>query len=109
MTDQTANPVACELGDKAKADQVLEWTDLGPLAISTVAIAGGVKSTYPLHVADRLEDLVDRENQCCGSWLHASTTRLPDAIRLEITTTNADGLTLIETLAGLRASSGEPT
>ncbi len=94
------DPVVCTLGVKERTVRVLEWSDLGALSLTSERIDGGVASTYPIGIADAVEDLANRENSCCGSWLMASTERLGDVIRLQVTTENPAGLDLIRSMAG---------
>lgn len=92
--------VVCTLGVDDRAERRLEWTDLGALALTSDRIEGGVATTYPTDVAEAVEDLAQRESNCCGSWLSANTERMGDVVRLEITTENPDGLSLILKMAG---------
>lgn len=94
-------PVACTLDDEQFQKQGLEWSDLGALSLSTERIEGGVVSTYPLNLLDRVSDLADRESGCCGSWLSVNVSQADDVVRLELTTANPDGLAVIEGMAGL--------
>lgn len=92
--------VVCTLGADERTDRGLEWADLGALALTSDRIDGGVASTYPIDVADAVEDLAHRESGCCGSWLDVTTERLGEVVRLEITTGDPDGLGLILKMAG---------
>ena len=94
-------PIVCTLSDTELAERGLEWSDLGPLALMSERIEGGIASTYPLEIADQVEDLANRESGCCGTWLATSVRRGNDVVRLELTTENPDGLSLIEAMAGL--------
>ena len=97
-------PVVCTLTTKERAQRGLAWTDLGGLALTSHRIDDGVTSTYSLELADQIEDLATLERNCCGSWLTISTTRSGDVITLQLTTSNPDGLEMIESIAGLSAS-----
>jgi hypothetical protein len=97
-------PVVCTLSTKARAQRGLEWADLGKISLTSERIDGGVTSTFPLEVADQVEDLANSEMSCCGSWLTISTTRTAETIELEVTTTNPDGLTVITDAIGLSPS-----
>ena len=92
--------VACTLSTKGRSAQVLEWVDLAKRAIDSTEVAGGVASTFPVELAAELEDLVDREVSCCGTWLDLTLTRSGDTVRLELTTANPDGLALVRSIAG---------
>lgn len=97
-------PVVCTLTTKERAQRGLAWTDLGRLALTSRRIDDGVTSTYSLELADEIEDLASLERTCCGSWLTIATVRSADAITLQLTTSNPDGLAMIESIAGLSAS-----
>ena len=97
----TSPKLVCTLSDHSRDAQALEWPDLQTLALTTSRIDGGVASTFPSSMADRIEDLVSRENACCGTWLRTRTTIVADQLRLELTTTNPDGESLIHTMCGL--------
>ena len=100
MTDQPA-PVVCTLSPKELQNRHLEWGDIRTLSLTTSAVENGVLVTFPIKLAHSVEDLAERENHCCGSWLSTTTERLEDTIRLEITTQNPEGLPLILSMAGL--------
>ncbi len=94
-------PVVCTLTTLEMAAQTLEWVDLAPLALSRHDVDGGVASTYPLVLADQIEELASRETSCCGSWLTIAHERGDDEFRLRLTTTNPDGVDLIRSFSGL--------
>lgn len=102
-SDETTDvpAVVCTLEAGSRADQKLEWSDLGAHALSKERIEGGVLSTYPIGLAAQIEDLANREMACCGTWLATKTARVGDVIRVELTTTNPEGLGLILSIAGL--------
>lgn len=104
LTGDAPPAVACTLGQKDLAERVLEWSDLRDLAISAVAIEGGVASTYPADLRDRIADLVDRERSCCGTWLVSKMSPHDDGVLLSLTTTNPDGLAVIERMVAPAAS-----
>lgn len=101
--DEAIPPVVCTLSLGKKSDQVLEWRDIRTLALSREAIENGVTSTFPLEVADKVEDLADREISCCGSWLEINHRRDAGALYLTLTTRNPEGLELIRSMSGLNA------
>lgn len=92
--------VTCSLSLGDRAVRQLEWADLGSLSLTSERIPDGAASTYPIDMADAVEDLANREKSCCGSWLDATTERVGDTIRLEITTKNPDGLAVILSMSG---------
>lgn len=94
-------PVVCTLAIGRIGPQQLEWTDVATHAVTRVAIAGGAESTFPLDLADQIEELAAREMACCGSWLEISHERIGDALRLRLTTTNPEGVALIRSMSGL--------
>lgn len=97
----TPPPIVCTLSAAELAERGLEWSDLGPLALTSERIDGGIASTYPLEIADQVEDLANRESSCCGTWLSAAVSRVDGVVRLELTTANPDGLAIIVSMAGL--------
>ncbi len=103
MTTQNESipPVVCTLVEGELPTRNLEWNDVGELALTAEPIELGVRSTYPIAIADQIEDLCGREVNCCGSWLTIESYRTNDAIRVEITTANPDGLELVRSIAGL--------
>ncbi len=100
--DVSETAVACTLSLVELSAQGLEWADLAALSLRSERIDGGVASTYPVEMADAVEDLARRENGCCGSWLSAATERCGEVIRLEVTTENAAGLGVILAMTGHR-------
>lgn len=100
-TDQEAvPPIVCTLAPDELTPRVLEFGDLREAALSTERIEGGVGSTYPIELADAVEDLANRESSCCGTWLDIATSRTGATIRLELTTSNPDGVELIMSALG---------
>lgn len=97
--DEPVPPVVCTLTIDKLAEQKLEWSDLAPLALSREDIAGGTASTYPLKLADKIEDLAEREISCCGSWLTIAHERHDDHLALRLTTTNPEGVDLIRSFS----------
>ena len=102
MTDSAPPPVVCTLTTKALAEQTLEWNDISPMALSSVALPNGARSTFALTHAEAVEDLAAREMSCCGSWISISTERT-HVLTLELTTTNPDGVELIQSIACVTA------
>jgi hypothetical protein len=100
-TNEPPPPVVCTLSLGKRSAQQLEWSDLVPLALTREAVDGGVESTYPLALADQIEELAEREISCCGSWLIIKHERRHDDIRIELTTHNVDGVTMIRSFSGL--------
>lgn len=94
-------PVVCTLDDEQLVKQGLEWSDLRALSLSAERIDGGVETTYPVELFDQVQDLADRENSCCGTWLATKVSRVGDVVLLELTTANPDGLAVIHRMAGL--------
>lgn len=92
--------VVCTLSVNDRGQRGLEWADLGTLALTSERIEGGVASTYPISIADAVEDLAHREASCCGTWLNTTTERLGDVIRMEITTENHAGVGVILSMTG---------
>lgn len=105
MDDATPPPVTCTLTTKELAERTLEWSDLGPLAIDRTELDRGVRSSYPLELADPIERLAAAERDCCGGWLDVVVHRT-DVVTLELTTDNPDGLEIIHRMAGLGEVTG---
>jgi hypothetical protein len=101
MATADVPPLVCTLTTGPLALQQLEWADLAEHATTRSAVEGGAESTYPLELADQIEDLAGREVACCGSWLQIAHERDDHAIRLRLTTANPDGVDLIRSLSGL--------
>lgn len=93
--------MVCTLAGDEEETRHLEWGDVAPLAVMRRRIEGGIESTFPIEMADAVEDLANREMECCGSWLDIKTTRTSDLIRLEMTTANTDGVAILVSLAGI--------
>jgi hypothetical protein len=87
--------VACTLTTKARAERGLEWADLGALALSHQVLPDGVRSSYELSQAEGIEDLVDRELECCGSWLVLQLNRDGGVVQLTATAATAEGVEVI--------------
>lgn len=100
-TGTTDDSLTCTLSDAARAERKLEWADLGALKLTSERIGDGVASTFPLSMLEAIEDLASRELGCCGSWLGISTSVVADVVRLELTTTNPDGLATILAMSGV--------
>jgi hypothetical protein len=101
VPNEPVPPVVCMLSIGARADRELEWSDLAGLALTSERLDNGIVSTFPLGLADAIDDLVEREQQCCGSWLDASVAAMVDSVRLELTTSNPEGVALIMSMAGV--------
>ncbi|MGI9599125.1 MAG: hypothetical protein ACR2QK_23375 [Acidimicrobiales bacterium] len=94
-------PVVCTLDPKQREARQIEWSDVGALALSTERLADGIVATFAPELAADIEALAARELSCCGTWLNIETRRRPDAIELELTTSNPDGLDMINRMAGV--------
>lgn len=79
----------------------LEWSDLAALSLTSERISNGVTSTYPRDLAASIEDLVERETGCCGTWLDAKATVDGDVLRISLTTASPEGLSMLVEMAGL--------
>lgn len=90
----------CTLGPDDRSARELEWSDLGSVAVSTEQIEHGIASTFPLDLYSQIEDLANREYECCGSWLDSSITIAGDLVRLELTTSSIDGRALLDSMTG---------
>jgi hypothetical protein len=100
-TNEAPPPVVCTLSLGKLGAQQLEWSDLAPLALTREAVDGGAESTYPLALADQIEELAAREIDCCGTWLSIEHERGPDELRIKLTTRNVDGVAIIRSFSGL--------
>lgn len=97
--DHSQEPISCSISGTEASRQALEWTDLGSRAARAEPIDGGVAMTFPIDIADSVEDLAAREAECCG-FLSITTTRTDQTIRLEISSDHLGARTLIETMIG---------
>lgn len=93
-------PLACALPDRQRSDQIAEWQALSAHASVIEATTTGVVATYPVTLAQRVEDLVQREIACCGSWLQITHERDGDDIRVRLSTSSAEGRQMIQSLSG---------
>lgn len=99
MNDKPTVPaIVCTLKPKELATRRLEWSDLSALAVSFEQLPNGVASSYPLELRDDIEDLVDRERSCCGSWMDSALGEVHGLLRLELTTSNPDGVAVIHAM-----------
>lgn len=85
----------CTLSDTERHAQELQWSDLAGRALSRTEVPGGVVSTYPLALAERVEDLAARELGCCGSWMKIQVERVDRVVWLSVTAQNDDGVEVI--------------
>ncbi len=99
-TEKQSPPLACTLTVGELAKQTLAWSDLAPAALTHKRIEGGAATTYPLTMVDQIEELANRESQCCGTWLNVAVTRLDATVRLDLTTANPEGVALIHSMLG---------
>lgn len=60
-----------------------------------------MRATFPLDRADDLDELVERERGCCGSWMELTVAHLDHAVRVEVTTANPEGVPLLAAMVGL--------
>lgn len=100
------NPVSkplptCALTVDQGKKRTIEWSDIAALALRTERRSGGLTATFPAELANQLQDLADKEMQCCGSWLSVAITYHGDVVQLDLTTTSPDGQALIMGMAGM--------
>ncbi len=94
-------PVVCTLDPSQRSARQLQWSDVAGLARSSERLPDGVACLFDPELAEQLHDLASRELDCCGSWLQiVITTTEHDLIRLQLTTTNPEGLAMITAMAG---------
>lgn len=99
-------PIVCTLSDAQAADQILEWGDLQTVAIDVVAIDAGMRMLLPAAMLDSVEDLVQRESQCCA-FLTITTSVEAEQLILEVTSANPEALPVISMLAGIAIGEDE--
>lgn len=92
-------PVVCTLTTRELATRRLELADLATLALTRQEIPGGLRTTYPVANAAAIDDLVGREDLCCGSWLDLRLT-VDHQVTLEATTSNPEGVELLRSMFG---------
>ncbi len=91
--------VVCNLSIGKRPERLLEWSEVGRLAIETEELDDGIQWQFHDHMAGAVESLAAREIDCCGSWLDATTSRSDGRIRLRVTTSHAAGLDVIRRLS----------
>ena len=94
-------PVACTLTRKALVVQKLQWSDIRSLAIKVTALDVGAIVELPRALAAAARELVDREGQCCGSWLAIDVSEADDSVTLRFRTSNPDGVPVIHEMIGV--------
>ncbi len=92
-------PVACTLTTKEQATRAVEWSDLRGRALSATRVEGGVALSFPIELADVVEDLAAREATCC-TFLALATTRRTNDLRLVVTSENPEAGPVIDLVAG---------
>lgn len=92
--------IACSLPLREAAKQAGEWHDLHGRALDVGKIEGGVSVIYPSDLTPQVEDLVAREAACCA-WLSIETSPIEQGIQVNVTSSNPDARTVIETLIGI--------
>lgn len=92
-------PLACSLPLREAATQTLEWVELHEHALSRKRIPDGYRLSYPVEMAEIVEDLAKREAKCCG-WLRIATQRSPEGITLEIASDHPHAGPVLDVLAG---------
>lgn len=88
-------PVVCTLDPNQRESQKLEWSDISGLALTVERLATGVRATFAAHCEAQLQELADRERDCCGSWLSVAISSNDTGLVLDVTTENPDGAALI--------------
>lgn len=94
-------PVVCTLGEKPLGARALEWADLTGLSTRVETFESGARARFPVEYAGEINDLVNREVDCCRSWLQMSLESTGSFVDLEVTTTNPDGVVVIHTMLGV--------
>jgi hypothetical protein len=92
--------IMCTLDAERASSQLLEWTDLQERTVQAIGIPDGARLTFPAALAADIEELVERERECCA-FLTIDTRIDDDLVVLSITSANADALPVIEMLAGI--------
>ncbi|MEA1902023.1 MAG: hypothetical protein U9N56_00695 [Actinomycetota bacterium] len=98
--DTFHQPLACTLSSVDVANQGTEWADLRANALASDPIDGGAVMTFPVGMADIVEDLARRERSCC-SFLTITTKNDRDGVRLEITSDHPNAKPVIEAFTGV--------
>jgi len=97
-TKQT--PIACSLSATDASSQLDEWVELRSHALSTTALAEGIRLSLPLQLVDTAQDLAARERACC-SFLTITVTAGDAQVDVDITSADLDGQRVVAALAGL--------
>ena len=103
VSGQAPPPVICMLDPTQRSSQKLEWSDISSLALTIERMDTGVRATFALDRQAQLQDLADREQDCCGSWLSVEISSSDAGLVLDVTTENPDGVALIHTMLPTKA------
>ncbi len=95
------DPPDCSLSSNEEVSRRLEWSQLLEVVMEIHEVANGVVLDLAADRYGDVIDLVDRELECCGSWLELSVERREKLILLTATSDEADGLTAIRSMVGL--------
>ncbi len=79
----------------------LEWSNVWEIAADVHPIRGGVRLVLPALHYNEIVDLVNREMQCCGSWLEMNLVRQDDVIILDTIASTDQGQSILRALVGL--------
>ena len=95
-------PIVCTLTTKEQASQALEWRNLHRHRLTSEPIEGGAVMTFPIGLADGVEDLAAREANCCA-FLDIVSMRGDETVTVQITSQNAEAAPVIAMLSGVAA------
>ncbi len=97
--DRRRSPIACTLDAGTAISQLGEWAAVRGDLLASQPIPDGVILTFPIRVADVVEDLARREAVCCG-FLTITTDLTGDMISVSISSPDRAAAPVIALLAG---------
>ncbi len=91
----------CTLTVETEAARRLEWHKLHELVLEVHELTDGVVVDLPADRYEEIIDLVERERECCGSWLTLDLARKKKVILLTATSEDQIGRSQIRSMVGL--------
>ena len=99
--------VACDLDVAGIGTRVAEWKELiDRSGLGAEGISGGARIWFSTEATVVVQDIVEREAQCCG-FLDFEIGADGDRVRLDITSPVPEGVRVVAFLVGLDDGIGE--
>ena len=97
-------PIACKLDATEAREQIHRWRKVGAGLITCESAPGGVVMSFHGSVADDVRAVAAIEAECC-EFLDLAVRDVGNQVRLEITSSQPEGMPVIELLVdNVRAS-----